>query len=92
MLSAAVVLFPEGAQVGGRKGAPREMQASVEGAAVDCALVLDRDVALTRFASFMTDSAGKQFAPLLAAARQMAAQQAPRSVRPSGKIVIVSTG
>ena len=71
-----------------RKGAPHEMQASVEGAAVHCALVLDRDVALTRFASFMTDSVGKQFAPLLAAARQMAAQQAPRAVRPVGKIVI----
>ena len=71
-----------------RKGAPREMQSSVEGAAVHCALVIDRDVALTRFASFMTDSVGKQFAPLLAAARQMAAQQAPRAVRPAGKIVI----
>jgi hypothetical protein len=71
-----------------RKGAPREMQASVEGAAVHYALLLDRDVALTRFASFMTDSVGKQFAPLLAAARQMAAQQAPRAARPAGKIVI----
>jgi hypothetical protein len=86
------MLFPEGAQVGGRKGAPREMQASVEGSGVDCALVLDRDVALTRFASFMTDSAGKQFTSLPPAARQMAAQQAPRSIRPSGKIVIVRTG
>ena len=71
------------------KTAPREMQTSTEGASVHYALVLDRDVALTRFASFMTDSVGQQFAPLLAAARQMAAHRAPALARPSpGKVVI----
>ena len=69
------------------KGAPREMQAAVEGTSVHCALVLSRDVALARFSGFMTDDMGKQFATLLTAARQIAAQQ-PASARPPGKIVI----
>jgi len=59
----------------------------VEGNSVRYAMVLDRDAALQRFAGFMTDSVGKQFAPLIAAARQMSARQ-PASVRPAGKIII----
>jgi hypothetical protein len=69
------------------KNAPREMQAAVEGTSVHCALVYSRDVALARFGGFMTDDMGKQFATLLTAARQMAAQQ-PAVSRPPGKIVI----
>jgi hypothetical protein len=71
-----------------RKGAPRELQASIDGASVHYSLVLERNVAVARFASFMTDSVGKQFAPLLSAARQMA-HQAPLAARSApGKIVI----
>lgn len=71
------------------KTAPRDLQASVEGASVRYAMVLNREATLTRFASFMTDSVGKQFAPLLAAARQISAARAGEAVRPSpGKAVI----
>lgn len=72
-----------------RKTAPRDFQASVEGASVHYALVLDRAATLERFGSFMTDSVGKQFAPLLAAARQIAAAKASGTMRPApGKVVI----
>jgi hypothetical protein len=72
---------------GMQKTSPRAMQGAVEGNSVRFAMVLDRDAALKRFAGFMTDSVGKQFAPLIAAARQMSARPAaaPRS---AGKIVI----
>ena len=71
-----------------QKGAPSGMTGAVEGNAVRYAMVLDRDAALQRFAGFMTDSIGKQFAPLIAAARQMSARQAG-GTRPSAvKIVI----
>lgn len=82
--SAAARLF-EGMQ----KGAPRGMTGAVEGNSVRYAMALDRDAALQRFGGFMTDSIGKQFAPLIAAARQMSAGQAGATARPSaGKIVI----
>jgi hypothetical protein len=71
------------------KTAPRDLQASVEGASVHYAIVLDRTATLARFSSFMTDGVGKQFAPLLAAARQISAGKAPAAARKSsGKIVI----
>ena len=88
MLDTASAAIAEKVLESSRKTAPREMQTSIVGASVHCALVLDRDVALTRFTSFMTDSVGRQFAPLLAAARQMAARQAPQTARQPGKIVI----
>jgi hypothetical protein len=66
------------------KTAPRDMQASLEGTSVHYALTLDRTATLTRFASFMTDSVGKQFAPLLAAARQIAAGKAAVAGNASG--------
>lgn len=83
---------PDGASAarlleGMQKGTPRGMQGAVEGNSVRYAMVLDRDAALQRFAGFMTDSVGKQFAPLIAAARQMSARQAAVA-RPAGKIVI----
>jgi hypothetical protein len=70
-----------------RKTSPRGMQGAVEGSSVRYAMALDRDATLQRFAGFMTDSVGKQFAPLVDAARQMSTHQAgaPRS---AGKIVI----
>lgn len=72
-----------------QKGAPRGMKAAIEGNAVHYALVIDRDTALQRFAGFMTDPIGKQFAPLLSAARQMAARQPATPARSApGKIVI----
>jgi hypothetical protein len=72
-----------------RKTAPRDFQASVEGASVHYALILDRTATLARFGSFMTDSVGKQFAPLLAAARQISAAKASGTARPApGKVVI----
>jgi hypothetical protein len=71
-----------------QKGAPRGMTAGVEGSAVHLALVMDRDTALQRFAGFMTDPIGKQFAPLLSAARQIAARQASSTRSAPGKIVI----
>jgi hypothetical protein len=70
-----------------QKGAPSGMTGAVEGNSVRYAMVLDRDRALQRFGGFMTDSLGKQFAPLIAAARQMSASKAV-AVRPAGKIVI----
>jgi hypothetical protein len=89
ILDTASAAIAEKVLASSMKTAPREMQSSIEGASVHCAMVLDRDVALTRFTSFMTDSVGQQFAPLLAAARQMAARQAPAAARPSpAKIVI----
>ena len=72
---------------GMQKRSPRGMQGAVEGSSVRYAMVLDRDAALQRFAGFMTDSMGKNFAPLIAAARQMSARQATPP-RPAGKIVI----
>ena len=72
---------------GMQKGAPRGMVGAVEGNSVRYAMALDRAAALQRFAGFMTDSMGKQFAPLIAAARQMSARQAAPA-RPAGKIVI----
>ncbi len=72
-----------------RKTAPSDFQVSVEGASVHYALVLDRSATLARFGSFMTDSVGKQFAPLLAAARQISATKASGTARPApGKVVI----
>lgn len=71
-----------------QKGAPRGMLGAVEGNSVRYAMVLDRDAALQRFAGFMTDSVGKQFAPLIAAARQMSARQAAAARPTAGKIVI----
>jgi hypothetical protein len=65
------------------------MKAAVEGNAVHYALAIDRDTALQRFAGFMTEPIGKQFAPLLTAAREMAARQGATSSRSApGKIVI----
>jgi hypothetical protein len=72
---------------GMQKRSPRGMQGAVEGSSVRYAMVLDREAALQRFAGFMTDSMGKNFAPLIAAARQMSARQAA-AARPAGKIVI----
>jgi hypothetical protein len=75
--------------LGEQKGMPRGMTSGVQGNSVRYAMVLDRDAALQRFAGFMTDSVGKQFAPLIAAARQMSGGQAAAGPRPSaGKIVI----
>ena len=83
---------PDGASAarlleGMQKTSPRGMQGAVEGNSVRYAMVLDRNAALQRFAGFMTDSMGKQFAPLIAAARQMSARQAAPA-RSAGKIVI----
>jgi hypothetical protein len=72
---------------GMQKNAPRGMVGAVEGTSVRYAMALDRDAALQRFAGFMTDSMGKQFAPLIAAARQISARQAA-APRAPGKIVI----
>lgn len=72
---------------GMQKGAPRGMVGAVEGNSVRYAMVLDRDAALQRLAGFMTDSVGKQFAPLIAAARQISGGQA-RAARPAGKVII----
>ena len=71
-----------------QKGAPSGMTGAVEGNAVRYAMVLDRDRALQRFAGFMTDSLGKQFAPLIAAARQMSAGHGAGTRPSAGKIVI----
>jgi hypothetical protein len=70
-----------------QKNSPRGMVGALEGTSIRYAMALDRDAALQRFAGFMTDSMGKQFAPLIAAARQMSAHQAA-APRPAGKIVI----
>jgi hypothetical protein len=71
------------------KDAPRGMQSVVEGDSVRFTLILDRDAALQRLAGFMSDSMGKQFAPLLSAARQIAAKRAAEPARSApGKIVI----
>jgi hypothetical protein len=71
-----------------QKGAPSGMTGAVEGNSVRYAMVLDRDRALQRFGGFMTDSLGKQFAPLIAAARQMSARQSGGARPSAGKIVI----
>jgi hypothetical protein len=71
-----------------QKGAPSGMMGAVEGNSVRYAMVLDRDRALQRFAGFMTDSLGKQFAPLITAARQMSARQSGGARPSAGKIVI----
>jgi len=71
-----------------QKGAPRGMVGAVEGSSVRYAMALDRDAALQRFTGFMTDSLGKQFAPLITAARQMSARQAGGARPSAGKIVI----
>jgi hypothetical protein len=73
---------------GMQKGAPSGMTGAVEGNSVRYAMVLDRDAALQRFAGFMTDSVGKQFAPLIAAARQMSARQAAVARPSPGKVII----
>lgn len=71
------------------KSAPRDLQASLEGTSVHYVMALDRGATFARFGGFMTDSVGKQFAPLLAAARQIAGSKASAAARPSpGKIVI----
>jgi hypothetical protein len=54
-------------------------------------LVLGRDAALQCFAVFMTNSVGKQFAPLIVAARQMSVRQSTVA-RPAGKIIIDGAG
>jgi hypothetical protein len=71
-----------------QKGAPSGMTGAVEGNSVRYAMVLDRDRALQRFAGLMTDSLGKQFAPLIAAARQMSAGRGVGARPSAGKIVI----
>jgi hypothetical protein len=78
------------------KTAPSDMQVSIEGSSVHYALILDRNATLARFGSFMTDAVGRQFAPLVAAARQIAASKrsgapgtaAGKIVPAAGKIVI----
>ena len=82
--SASAARLLEGMQ----KGAPSGMTGAVEGNSVRYAMVLDRDRALQRFAGFMTDSLGKQFAPLIAAARQMSAGHGAGAPPSAGKIVI----
>jgi hypothetical protein len=73
----------------GGNGSPRDLQASVEGTTVHYALALDRSQTLARFTSFMTDSFGKQFAPLLDAARQISASKATGAAHPPpGKVRI----
>jgi len=78
------------------KTAPSDMQVSIDGSSVHYALILDRSATLARFGSFMTDAVGRQFAPLVAAARQIAASKASgapgttagKIVPAAGKIVI----
>lgn len=84
---------PDGASAarlleGMQRSAPRGMIGALEGNSVRYAMVLDRDAALQRFAGFMTDSVGKQFAPLITAARQMSARPADGARPLAGKIVI----
>jgi len=71
-----------------QKGTPRGMQGAVEGASVRYAMALDRDAALQRLAGLMSDSFGKQFAPLIAAARQMSAKSTAATLPSAGKVVI----
>ena len=71
-----------------QKGAPSGMTGAVEGSSVRYAMVLDRDRALQRFAGFMTDSLGKQFAPLITAARQMSARPSG-GLRPSAGTIVI---
>jgi hypothetical protein len=73
---------------GMQKGAPRGMLGAVEGNSVRYAMVLNRDAALQRMAGFMTDSFGKNFAPLVAAARQISARQAAGARPSTGKVII----
>ena len=70
------------------KGAPRGLQAAVEGSTAHLALVLDRASTMARFSSFMTDSLGKQFAPLVAAAREISARNAGPARTAPGKVII----
>lgn len=89
IMDAANAVAAERVLESSRKTAPSDFQVSVEGASVHYALVLDRGATLARFGSFMTDSVGKQFAPLLAAARQISATKASGTARPApGKVVI----
>jgi hypothetical protein len=70
------------------KTAPNDMQVSIDGSSVRYALILDRKATLARFGSFITDAVGRQFAPLVAAARQIAASKASGAPRTAaGKIV-----
>jgi hypothetical protein len=72
-----------------RKGAPREMQFAVEGNAAHLVVAYDRETTLRRFGGFLSDSIGKRFAPLVTAARNIAAQKPHAAARPApGKIVI----
>jgi hypothetical protein len=73
---------------GMQKGAPRGMLGAVEGHSVRYAMVLNRDAALQRMAGFMTDSFGKNFAPLVAAGRQISARQAAGARPSAGKVII----
>jgi len=72
------------------KGAPRDLQSAVEGNTVHYTLILDRDAMLKRFAGAASNSIGKQFAPLLNAARQVSTLKAHTATpHPApGKIVI----
>jgi hypothetical protein len=71
-----------------QKGAPRGLQSSVEGSTAHFALVYDRNTTLARFGSFMTDSLGKQFASLVAAAREMASRNTAPARPAPGKVLI----
>lgn len=70
------------------KGAPRDLQSSIEGSTVHYVLALDRTQALARFAPVISDSTGRQFAQLLAAARELS-RRTPGTARSSpGKVII----
>jgi hypothetical protein len=70
------------------KGAPRDLQSFVEGNTVHYVLALDKTQALARFAPVISDSTGKQFAQLLAAARELS-RRTPGTARSSpGKVII----
>jgi hypothetical protein len=70
------------------KNAPRDLQAAIEGNALHYTLQLDRATALDRFGGFMSDSMGKQLAPLLAAALDMAARKSAPVRSAPNKVVI----
>ena len=72
----------------GQKGAPRDLRSSVEGSTAHFALVYDRNTTLARFGSFMTDSLGKRFAPLVVTAREMAARNTAPPRPAPGKVLI----
>jgi len=71
------------------KNTPRDLQAAIEGDSVHYTMQLDRATTLARFGGLMPDSAGKQLAPLLAAAREMAARKASPPVRSSPSKVVI---